>query len=282
MRRYERPHINEVWCGDTSVGPYLKTPDGKKHKVFIIALIDDASRFIVGIDIFFNDNFINLIHMRFCDLFISYKIGLKDTKSTIPFTKLPLYRKVFLVIFLTGIIISGILLIFIQNIFSFIPMGLSLISLIIFAIIDSRKDNLSVMLENHYIPYSEKRMNITIEVLKKYNIDIKNLDSLDMLIMEAKYAQIQCDLFSQFKKPFKTLGAIIIPIVVFVAKKISETATETQMLNMAVLTIILILLIFSLIFSFVPIVKDIFYIDYNRYDEFIYDLRQIKLFYPKN
>lgn len=61
MRRYERPHINEVWCGDTSVGPYLKTPDGKKHKVFIIALIDDASRFIVGIDIFFNDNFINLM-----------------------------------------------------------------------------------------------------------------------------------------------------------------------------------------------------------------------------
>ena len=220
--------------------------------------------------------------MRFCDLFISYKIGLKDTKSTIPFTKLPLYRKVFLVIFLTGIIISGILLIFIQNIFSFIPMGLSLISLIIFAIIDSKKDNLRVMLENHYIPYSEKRMNMTIDVLKKYNIDIKNLDSLDMLITEAKYAQIKCDLFSQFKKPFKTLGAIIIPIVVFVAKKISETATETQMLNMAVLTIILILLIFSLIFSLVPIVKDIFYIDYNRYDEFIYDLRQIKLFYSKN
>ena len=61
MRRYERPHINEVWCGDTSVGPYLKTPDGKKHKVYIIALIDDASRFIVGIDVFFHDNFINLM-----------------------------------------------------------------------------------------------------------------------------------------------------------------------------------------------------------------------------
>ncbi len=61
MRRYERPHINEVWCGDSSVGPYLRTPDGKKHKVFILALIDDASRFVVGIDLFFNDNFINLM-----------------------------------------------------------------------------------------------------------------------------------------------------------------------------------------------------------------------------
>lgn len=61
MRRYERPHINEVWCGDSSVGPYLKTPDGKKHKLYIIALIDDASRFITGIDVFFNDNFVNLM-----------------------------------------------------------------------------------------------------------------------------------------------------------------------------------------------------------------------------
>lgn len=61
MRRYERPHINEVWCGDSSVGPCFKTPDGKKHKLYIIALIDDASHFITGIDIFFNDNFVNLM-----------------------------------------------------------------------------------------------------------------------------------------------------------------------------------------------------------------------------
>ena len=61
MRRYERPHINEVWCGDSSVGPYLRTPDGKKHRVYVIALIDDASRFITGIDVFFNDTFVNLM-----------------------------------------------------------------------------------------------------------------------------------------------------------------------------------------------------------------------------
>lgn len=31
MRRYERAHINEVWCGDSSVGAYLKV-DGKKKE----------------------------------------------------------------------------------------------------------------------------------------------------------------------------------------------------------------------------------------------------------
>lgn len=61
MRRYERPHINEVWCGDSSVGPRLTDADGKKHRIYIIALIDDASRFITGIDVFYHDNFINLM-----------------------------------------------------------------------------------------------------------------------------------------------------------------------------------------------------------------------------
>jgi hypothetical protein len=60
MLRYELQHINEVWYGDSSVGPYLR--DGKKKiKTWIIALIDDASRMIVGIDIFTNDNYVNLL-----------------------------------------------------------------------------------------------------------------------------------------------------------------------------------------------------------------------------
>lgn len=61
MRRYELPHINQVWYGDSSCGPSIRTSDGQKHKIFVIALIDDASRFIVGAQVFFNDNFVNLM-----------------------------------------------------------------------------------------------------------------------------------------------------------------------------------------------------------------------------
>ena len=62
MRRYERPHINEVWYGDTCYGPYLSTGDGKK-RIFFLALIDDASRFIVAADIFFHDNYESLMSL---------------------------------------------------------------------------------------------------------------------------------------------------------------------------------------------------------------------------
>lgn len=60
MRRYEKEHINEVWYGDSCHGPFIRV--GKqKHRTYIIALIDDASRMITGIDIFLNDNYVNLM-----------------------------------------------------------------------------------------------------------------------------------------------------------------------------------------------------------------------------
>ena len=120
-------------------------------------------------------------------------------------------------------------------------------------------------------------MNMVIEILKKYNIDIDNLHSLDMIIDEAKLA----DYLFPLKKPLKTLSAIIIPIIVFVAKKIGDIDSQSEMIYMATETIILILLIFSLIFSLTPITKDLLYCDYRKYDELVYDLRQIKLFYSK-
>lgn len=60
MRRYERPHVNEVWCGDSCVGPKI-TIEGAKRRIYIIALIDDASRYITGAAVSFHDDFVSLL-----------------------------------------------------------------------------------------------------------------------------------------------------------------------------------------------------------------------------
>lgn len=62
MRRYERPHVNEVWCGDTCVGPKI-TMDGGKRRIYVIALIDDASRYITGAMVFYRDSFNSLLQV---------------------------------------------------------------------------------------------------------------------------------------------------------------------------------------------------------------------------
>lgn len=64
MRRYEAEHINDVWCCDTSYSFKLTVKNKKdnvyeKQRTYIIAIIDDASRMIVGCNVFFNDNYVN-------------------------------------------------------------------------------------------------------------------------------------------------------------------------------------------------------------------------------
>ncbi len=55
MRAFEMAHVNELWQIDTTHGPYIKV-NGRKRKVYIVGIIDDASRFLVGWNMSFEDN----------------------------------------------------------------------------------------------------------------------------------------------------------------------------------------------------------------------------------
>lgn len=219
--------------------------------------------------------------MRFCDLFISYKIALKELKSTIPFTNLPLYRKIAVIYHFSTAILLSIFFILRLNIAVLITLLIEIILIAAFRFIDSKKGNLEIMLNDHYSPYSQKRMNMIIKILQQYQIDFHNVSSIDLLIEEAQAAQIQYDYLLLLKKPLKMLSAVIIPIVAYVANKIGDTASQTEVIQISIIAIIVILLIFSLILSLGSIFKDIFYHEYNKYEDFIYDLRQVKLFYAK-
>jgi putative transposase len=71
-KKFEKEHINELWIADCMHGPYVKFEDGdgndgneeqtmrRKHKVFLIAAIDDYSRVICARGWFWNENSISL------------------------------------------------------------------------------------------------------------------------------------------------------------------------------------------------------------------------------
>ena len=46
-KKFEKPHINDLWIADFMHGPHFII-DGKKRKTFLVAIIDDHSRLIVG------------------------------------------------------------------------------------------------------------------------------------------------------------------------------------------------------------------------------------------
>jgi putative transposase len=60
-KKFEKEHINELWTADCMHGPYLKLRDQpRKHKVFLIAAIDDHSRMICASGWFSHENSIAL------------------------------------------------------------------------------------------------------------------------------------------------------------------------------------------------------------------------------
>lgn len=58
-KKFEKEHINELWTADCLHGPYIRC-NKKKHKVFLIAAIDDRSRVIAEGRFFFHENSISL------------------------------------------------------------------------------------------------------------------------------------------------------------------------------------------------------------------------------
>ncbi|NMB26510.1 MAG: DDE-type integrase/transposase/recombinase [Tissierellia bacterium] len=57
---FEFEFPNECWQSDISVGPYLNI-GGKKHKTYIVAILDDSSRLIIHAEAFFKDNLLSLL-----------------------------------------------------------------------------------------------------------------------------------------------------------------------------------------------------------------------------
>lgn len=58
-KMFEMEKANDCWQADTSVGPYILI-NGVKYKTYIVMFIDDKSRHIMGFDIVFNDNALNM------------------------------------------------------------------------------------------------------------------------------------------------------------------------------------------------------------------------------
>lgn len=58
-KKYEKEHINELWITDAMHGPLIWDAN-KKRKTFLISVIDDCSRVIVGAHFFFQENSVSL------------------------------------------------------------------------------------------------------------------------------------------------------------------------------------------------------------------------------
>ena len=59
-KAFEEAYFGAMWQADSSYFPYIPDGSGKKRRTFLILIIDDHSRLIVGAHIYFSDNAENL------------------------------------------------------------------------------------------------------------------------------------------------------------------------------------------------------------------------------
>jgi transposase InsO family protein len=58
-KAFEEPYFGAMWQADTCFFPYVPDDSGKRRRTYLIAIVDDYSRMIVGARLFFEDNAYN-------------------------------------------------------------------------------------------------------------------------------------------------------------------------------------------------------------------------------
>ena len=164
--------------------------------------------------------------MDFKCFFIEYKIGLKDIKDRIPLKELLKlkYKKTIFKIFFLEVFIS--LLIFTsiiskldnEKVIKIVTLVIYFIFILEFVFLlyfENRKVSQKVILDLFYKKYSFKRKLFLISLLKKYKVQINNIDTLTFFINETKRAKKEIELFLFFIKLGKYFSPIIISLIIF-------------------------------------------------------------------
>ena len=116
-------------------------------------------------------------------------------------------------------------------------------------------------------------MNILLDLFKENNLPITT-QKIDLLIDEANQAKRDANLFLPLKKPVKALSVLIVPITIYIIQQLF-TSSNVGASNAILL---LVYCIFVAVYTLIPFIEGIMY---GIYDDLIYDLRQLKIFYVK-
>ncbi len=220
--------------------------------------------------------------MRFSIFFMKYKMEIKGLSSTIKWEKLPSYRKVILIIVFVLLISLEIALILKKLMIALLILGALIVLAIIYGIIDSSKKNQEKMIKEHYEKYAEDRMKVVLKLLHEFSIDKNDEDRLRMLIEQAKEAKVDSDPIIPLVRPMKLLGTIIVPIVVAIANRLAEETNINKLIVWGAQIVIIAISVFAILIAILPLVKELIFRDGKRYDDLIYDINQVILFYSGN
>ncbi len=224
--------------------------------------------------------------MQFDIFFIEYKLRLKTISKHIVWSRLPLYRKIGIVVLCFLLLVVLTALLFKNDKIILLTSILAIITDIVIFIIDSTPRHVSYMLNNYYKPHSHAKTTMIIKLLNDYNISEFDTDRISLLIQQVKEAQTKHNPFFPIVNPLMNLikytSPIIISIGTYTAQELIEKNTLQLHFTLSEFVVILFAIIgmYTIFLVLAPILRNLIYWDNAKYDSLIYDLTQIKIFTP--
>ena len=216
--------------------------------------------------------------MRFSDFFIEYKLKVLGISPYIKFRDMDKYKLIGLGISIFSITIGAILFVLKKDAFGYFY-AVSVISMVITLLLAGRKKEKEKMLNNHYKPYSRKRMRAFSELLNDYGVNYKDEKKMSMLIEQADLAKERYSILKGIKSPINAVSTyIIIPIIISVLNRLIENIELNLLLTETIQWILLIFMLIGMWIAMSSMVKSMFGGDSAKYEDLKYDLQQMMIF----
>jgi hypothetical protein len=145
-------------------------------------------------------------------------------------------------------------------------------------VILERKEDIKERLNKYYKPYSKKRMNELIALLRRYNIDTSNELQLKELINLTEDEKIRNSPVSGLTKPLGVISAAFVAVLGYLGKGVLEESSQIELIKIGSVSIALFVIISAIMYTLWPVLMWIIFRDAYKYEDLKNDIKQLIVF----
>lgn len=216
--------------------------------------------------------------MRFCDLFVEYKIMLESLCKRKPWKSLPVTHKMVTMI-LVFLYLLMLLFLIIQIEYLAALVGLIITGTVLGMVGFSwREKDVEKRLNEIHKPYAKKRRSALVQLLRRYNIDPSDGNCLKQLLDLAEDEKKRNYPPLSRIKPLVYISSFFSAVFLFLVKAMIDQASQMELIEMGVFFFAGFVVVSGLIYAVIQIFEWILPGNKMLYEDFEIDIKQLIVF----
>lgn len=215
-------------------------------------------------------------------MFKRYKVEVLNVSFGKLWDGLKLYEKIFLVTVIMGALLTSIFSLLHYNQLAMIFMGIMFVSIAILMLTQNRQSEQKRIIDEQICPSARARAKKVVSLLSDFDIDYRDENQLDRIIMQAEKTREECDVWKWLSKSLKgTAIYVLIPIIMIILSEFFKRVSTEELLIYAIIFILICCLGVVVVSAFAMNISDILNSNIRNLNYFIRDLEDLKVFSKK-